>query len=66
MSITLGAATNLLDNMMINYFEWHIERAPQGKEVNSVEVTSSLSDKIDTIMSMLVNGKCISILLMFL
>jgi hypothetical protein len=31
--------------------------APQGKKVNSVEETSSLNDKIDTIMSMLVNGK---------
>jgi hypothetical protein len=57
MSITLGAAPKLLDNMMINYSEWHTERAPQGKKVNSVEETSSLSDKIDTIMSMLVNGK---------
>jgi hypothetical protein len=41
---------------MINYSEWHTERAPQGKKVNSVEENSSLSDKIDTIMSMLVNG----------
>src|SRR3954468_24741832 len=57
MSITLGEATKLLDNMMINYSEWHTERAPQGKKVNSVEETSLLSDKIDTIMSMLVNGK---------
>src|SRR3954469_11337538 len=57
MSITLREATKLLDNMMINYSEWHTERAPQGKKVNSVEETSLLSDKIDTIMSMLVNGK---------
>jgi hypothetical protein len=28
MSLTLGAATNLLDNMMVNYSEWHTERAP--------------------------------------
>jgi hypothetical protein len=48
MSITLGATTKLLDDMMINYSEWHTERAPQGKKVNSVEETSSLSDKIDT------------------
>jgi hypothetical protein len=41
MSITLGAATKLLDNMMVNYSEWHTERAPQGKMVNSVEETSS-------------------------
>ncbi|KAK1664060.1 hypothetical protein QYE76_052219 [Lolium multiflorum] len=57
MSITLGVATKLLDDMMINYSEWHTERAPQGKKVNSVEESSSLSDKIDVIMSMLVNGR---------
>jgi hypothetical protein len=56
-SLTLGAATKLLDNMMVNYFEWYTERAPQGKKVNSIKETSSLSDKIDTIMYMLINGK---------
>ena len=66
MSITLGAATKLLDDMMINYSECHTERAPQGKKVNSVEEISSLSDKIDTIMSMLTNGKCMLIQIMFL
>jgi hypothetical protein len=43
----------LLDNMMVNYSEWHTERAPQGKKVNSIEETSSLSAKIDAIMLML-------------
>jgi hypothetical protein len=57
MSITLGAAMKLLDNIMVNYSEWHTERGPQGKKVNSVEKTSSLSDKIDTIMAMLVNDR---------
>jgi hypothetical protein len=57
MSLTLGAATKLLDNMMVNYFELHTERAPQGKKVNSVEETSSLSDKIDAIMLMLSNDR---------
>jgi hypothetical protein len=28
MSISLGAATKLLDNMMVNFSEWHTERAP--------------------------------------
>jgi hypothetical protein len=46
MSITLGAATKLLDNMTVNYSEWHTERAPQGKKVNSVEETSSLSVRL--------------------
>jgi hypothetical protein len=57
MSITLGAAMKLLDNMMVNYSKWHTERDPQGKKVNSVEETSSLSDKIDTIMAMLANDR---------
>jgi hypothetical protein len=57
MSITLGTATKLLDNMMVNYSEWHTERAPQGKKVNSVEETSSLNDMIDTIMAMLANDR---------
>jgi hypothetical protein len=43
--------------MKVNYSEWHTERAPQGKKVNFVEETSSLSDKIDTIMFMLVNSR---------
>jgi hypothetical protein len=57
MSLTLGAATKLLGNMMVNYSEWHTEKAPQGKKVNSVEETSSLSDKIDAIMLMLSNDR---------
>src|SRR3954451_14389931 len=56
MSITLGAATKLLNNMMVNYSEWHTERAPQGKKENYVEETSSLSDNIDTIVCMIFNG----------
>ena len=43
--------------MMTNYTDWHTERAPQGKKVNSVEESSSLSDKVDMIMAMLVNGR---------
>jgi hypothetical protein len=57
MSMTLDTATKLLNNMMVNYSEWHTERAPHGKKVNSVEETSSLSDKIDTIMAMLANDR---------
>src|SRR3954465_15378132 len=57
MGLTLRAATRLLDNMMVNYSEWHVRRSPHGKKVNSVEETSSLSEKIDVIMAMLVNGK---------
>jgi hypothetical protein len=53
MSLTLGAATKLLDNMMVNYSEWHTERAPQGKKVNSVDTTA----KLFITATLLVTGK---------
>jgi hypothetical protein len=39
MSLTLGAATKLPDNMMVNYSEWHTERAPQGAIIDMREGT---------------------------
>src|SRR4051812_44761813 len=42
-STTLGAAMNLLDEMMLNYSQWHTERSSAGKKVNSVEEISSLN-----------------------
>ena len=65
MSTTLGASTKLLDDMMANYSQWHAERSLTGKKVNSVEEIASLSDKVDTIMSLLIN-KLLLILVMFL
>src|SRR3954463_8075452 len=53
MSTSLGAATKLLDEMMTNYYQWHTERSPTGKKVNSVEEISSLNEKVDLIMSLL-------------
>src|SRR4051812_9024277 len=53
MSTTLGAAMKLLDEMMINYSQWHTKRSPTGKKVNYVEVISSLNEKVDLIMSLL-------------
>src|SRR4051812_15771885 len=53
MSTTLGAATKLLDEMMLNNSQWHTERSPTGKKVNSVEEISSLNEKVDLIMSLL-------------
>src|SRR3954469_19596288 len=52
MSTTLGAATKLLDEMMLNYSQWHTERYPTGKKVNSVEEIS-LNEKVDLIMALL-------------
>ena len=53
MSTTLGAAMKLLDEMMMNYSQWHTERSPTGKKVNSVEEISSLNKKVDLIMYLL-------------
>src|SRR3954465_4359991 len=53
MSTTLGASTKLLDEMMLNYSQWHTERSPTGKKVNSVEEISSLNEKVDLIMYLL-------------
>ena len=64
MSTTLGAATNLLDEMMTNYSQWHTERVPSSKKVNFVEEISSLSDKVDMILSILATNKSLLILIM--
>src|ERR1044071_4454307 len=60
MSTTLGAATKLLDEMMLNYSWWHTERSPTGKKVNSVEEISSLNEKVDLIMSLLTKQSLIN------
>src|SRR3954451_16747223 len=38
---------------MLNNSQWHTERSPTGKKVNSVEEISSLNEKVDLIMSLL-------------
>jgi hypothetical protein len=52
MEITLGEATKLLENIMANYSQWHTERAPTSKQVNSVKEISTLSDKVDMVMKL--------------
>jgi hypothetical protein len=52
MEITLGEATKLLDNIMTNYSQWHSERTPTGKKVNSVEEINTLSDKMDALLKL--------------
>src|SRR4051812_48226936 len=39
--------------MMTNYSQWHTERSPTDRKVNSVEEISSLNEKVDLIMSLL-------------
>ena len=42
MEITLGEATKLLDNIMVNYSQWHTERSTN-KKVHAIEEINVLS-----------------------
>ena len=53
MKITLGEATKFLDNITANYSQWHTERAPTSKKVNSVEEISTFSEKVDALMKLI-------------
>ena len=46
MKITLGAATKLLVNIMVNYSQWHTERYAN-KKVHAIEEINVLSGKMD-------------------
>ncbi|KAK1682426.1 hypothetical protein QYE76_043274 [Lolium multiflorum] len=47
MSITLGEATKLLDNMMINYSEWHTERAPQAMLKEFISTQTAFNKSVE-------------------
>ena len=52
MEITLGEATRLLDNIMVNYSQWHTERS-SNKKVHAIEEINVLSGKMDELMKFL-------------
>ena len=52
MEITLGEATKLLDNIMVNYSQWHTERSSTNKKVHAVELINVLSGKMDELMKL--------------
>ena len=54
MEITLGDATKLLDNIMANYSQWHIERS-SSKKVHAIEEINVLSGKMDELMKLFAN-----------
>ena len=54
MEITLGEATKLLDNIMVNYSQWHTER-PTSKKVHAIEENNVLSGKMDKLMKLFAN-----------
>ena len=52
MEITLGEATKLLDNIMVNYSQWHTERSSTSKKVHAIEDINVLSGKMDELMKL--------------
>ena len=54
MEITLGDATKLLDNIMVNYSQWYTERSTS-KKVHAIEEINVLSGKMDELMKLFAN-----------
>ena len=52
MEITLGEATKLLDNIMVNYSQWHTGGSSTSKKVNAIEEVNILSGKMDELMKL--------------
>ena len=57
MEITFGEATKLLDNIMVNYSQWHTERSTS-KKVHAIEEINVLSGKMDELMKLFANKSC--------
>ena len=62
MEITLGEATKLLDNIMVNYSQWHTERSTNEK-VHAIEEINVLSGKMDELMKLFANKVFLLILI---
>ena len=54
MEITLGESTKLLDNIMVNYSQWHNEISTS-KKVHAIEEINVLSGKMDGLMKLFAN-----------
>ena len=51
MEITLGGATKLLDNIMVNYSQWHTERSTS-KKVHAIEEINVWNGKMDELVKL--------------
>ena len=54
MEITLGEATKILYNIVVNYTQWHTERSTS-KNIHAIEEINVLSGKIDELMKLFAN-----------
>ena len=52
MEIALGEATKPLDNIMVNYSQWHTKRSSTSKKVHAIEEINVLSGKMDELMKL--------------
>ena len=65
MEITLGEATKLLDNIMVNYSQWHTERSSSKKD-HAIEEINILSGKMDEHMKLIASKSAPIDLMIFL
>ena len=54
MQITLVESTKLLDNIMVNYSQWHT-KISTSKKVHAIEEINVLSEKMDELMKLFAN-----------
>ena len=66
MEITLGEATKLLDNIMVNYSQWHAERSSTSKKVHAIEEINVFSGKLDELMKLFATKSVFLILMICL
>ena len=52
MEISLGEATKLLDNIIVNYSQWHTERSSTCKKVHAIEEINVLNGKMDELLKL--------------
>ena len=55
LEVTVGEATKLLDNIMVNYSQQHTERSSTSKKVHAIEEINVLSGKMDELMKLFAN-----------
>ena len=66
MEITLGEATKLPDNIMVNYSLWHTKRSSTSKKVHAIEEINVSSGNMDELMKLFAIKSALLILMICL
>ena len=53
METTLQESTKLLDNIIVNYSQWHTKRSSTSKKVHAIEEINTLSEKMDDLIRLI-------------